>query len=298
MVSASDSGTEEAVALLGEPIEAVPLRHWGRWVGAAAASAFVLLLARAVAINDNIDWNAVAHYLTAGEILSGVVVTLELTILAMVIGIALGIGLAVMRQSHNPVLRAISGAYIFVFRGTPLLVQIILWFNAALLFPRIGVGDFAVETNTIVTAFVAAVLALGLNEGAYMAEIVRGGINAVDGGQLEAANALGMTRGQAFRRVVLPQAMRVIIPPTGNEVINMLKTTALVSVVSAHDLLTNAQAIYSQTYEVVDLLIVASLWYLAMTTVATTAQRMLEKRYSRGVAARPRRRVLRARAAA
>jgi polar amino acid transport system permease protein len=263
-------------------IEAVPVRHWGRWAAAAIALALGVALAFALATNENIDWGAVGGYFFDGAILSGLLVTIELTVLSMVIGIALGIVLAVMRLSSNPVLVTLSTAYTWFFRGTPLLVQIIFWFNIALLFPRLDLGIIDASTNTLITPFVAALLGLALNEAAYMAEIARAGISSVDRGQSEAAHALGFRPYQTMRRIVLPQAMRVIVPPTGNETIAMLKNTSLVAVIAAQDLLTKAQAIYSRTFEVVELLIVASLWYLVLTTVASVGQYQLEQRFARG----------------
>ena len=263
-------------------IVAVPVRHWGRWAGAAAALALLGALISAVATNANIHWDVVLQAFTYQGILSGLAVTIELTLLAMVIGIGLGVLSAVMRLSENPVLRSLSNGYTWLFRGTPLLVQIIFWFNLALVFPRLGIGGVSVSTNAAITPFVAALLGLGLNEGAYMSEIVRGGIAGVDPGQVEAARALGMHHRLVLRRIVLPQAMRIIVPPTGNEVINMLKNTSLVSVIAAHELLTQAQAIYSRNFLVVDLLIAVSLWYLVVTTVFNIGQHYLERHFDRG----------------
>jgi polar amino acid transport system permease protein len=200
----------------------------------------------------------------------------------MLIGIVLGVVVAVMRLSTNPVLKYVSFAFVWLFRGTPVLVQLIIWFNLALIFPHIGPGFAQADTNHVITPFVAALLGLGLNEAAYMSEIVRAGILSVDPGQTEAAHALGMTRTLMMRRIVLPQAMRIIIPPTGNETITMLKTTSLVAVIAANDLLTRAQAIYSSNYAVFELLLVASFWYLALTSVASVFQYFLERRFARG----------------
>lgn len=246
------------------------------------------MLVSAVLTNPNFQWDVVGRYFTSETILAGLRMTLWLTFLVMAGGIALGIVLAVMRLSPNPVLSGASGLYIWFFRGTPVLVQLIIWFNLAALFPRLSVGipfgpEFAVlDSNELITPFVAALLGLGLNEAAYMAEIVRAGIQAVDHGQTEAAQALGLRRTMIMRRVVLPQAMRVIIPPTGNEVISMLKTTSLVSVISLGDLLYNAQIISSRTFEIIPLLLVASIWYLVVTTVLTFVQTRIERRFSRG----------------
>jgi polar amino acid transport system permease protein len=272
-------------------IEAVPARHPGRWVAAFVAGAIALWLIWVMATNENIDWAMVQGYLTTGAIMRGLVVTIALTIASMAVGVLLGALFAVMRMSENPVLRTLSWLYAWFFRGTPVLVQIIFWFNLALLFPKIGIFGADISTNTLITPFVAALLALALNEGAYMSEIVRAGILSIDPGQSEAAHALGLTRGQTLRRIVLPQAMRVIIPPTGNEAISMLKLTSLVSVIAAQDLLTRAQQIYSRNFLVIELLIVVSVWYLVLTTIASIGQHYLERHYARG-SGRPQQRTL------
>ena len=212
----------------------------------------------------------------------------------MAIGIVLGVLLAVMRLSPNPLVSGAAWVYIWFFRGTPVLVQILLWYNIAALYPKFSVGIpfgptfFHFTATTVITPFVAGMLGLGLNEGAYMAEIVRAGIISVPEGQTEAAQSLGMRRLQTIRRIVLPQAMRVIVPPTGNETISMLKTTSLVSVIALPhpELLYAAQLIYSVNYLTIQLLIVASLWYLIVTTVLTIGQYYLERRYARGSARR------------
>jgi len=268
-----------------EPIEAVPVRHWGQLISGVIVSVIVIGILYAVATNKNIAWSVVAENLFGPTILSGLWVTISLTVLSMLIGIVLGIMLAVMRLSPNKVLQGVSAGYIWIFRGTPQLVQLLLWFNLALFFPRLGIGEFSIDTNTLISAFVAALLGLGLNEGAYMAEIVRAGILSVDHGQTEAAMALGMRRRKTMFTIVLPQAMRVIIPPMGNELITMLKMTSLVTVIAAPDLLNRAQTISVRNFYIFELLIVASIWYLVLTTIATFAQARLEKRFARGAAA-------------
>jgi polar amino acid transport system permease protein len=218
----------------------------------------------------------------------GVVVTLELTVLSMLLGVILGVVLAVMRQSPNPVVSQASAVYIWFFRGTPLLLQIFFWFNISSLFPHIDLGIpfgpafIHANGNKLITPLVAAVLGLGLNEGAYMAEIVRAGILSVGEGQTEAASSLGLSRLQTMRHVVLPQAMRVILPPTGNETIAMLKNTSLVSVIAYTELLYTVQEIYAVNYQTIPLLIVAAIWYLAMTSVAYVGQYFIERRFGRG----------------
>jgi polar amino acid transport system permease protein len=219
---------------------------------------------------------------------AGLGMTLLLTLIAMVVGSVIGVIMAVGRQSRNIVVAGAASAYVGFFRGTPLLVQLIFWFNLAALFPTLGLGIPFVppfveaDTNALITPFFAAILGLGLNEGAYMSEIVRAGLLSVDPGQKDAAEALGMRRAQVFRRIVLPQAMRVIIPPTGNETISMLKVTSLVSVIAIPDLLFAAQVIYSQNFKVIPLLITVSIWYLIVTSVLSVGQYFVERRFKRG----------------
>jgi polar amino acid transport system permease protein len=271
-----------------EEIQAVPVRHPGRWIAAGIVAILLAAIIRSIATNPRFEWSVVGQYLTDSRILDGLVVTLELTVLAMLIGIILGVVLALMRLSPNALVSSASWTYIWLFRGTPVLVQILIWFNISALFPTIDLGVpfgpsfIHLDANSIITPFVAGMLALGLNEGAYMSEIVRAGIISVDEGQVEAAQALGMTRLQTMRRVVLPQAMRVIIPPTGNETISMLKTTSLVYVIAATDLLYAANLIYSVNYKVIPLLLVVSIWYLAVTSVLSVGQYYLERYYARG----------------
>lgn len=238
--------------------------------------------------NPGFGWPTVGKYLFDKRILGGLLITLELTLIAMVIGFVVGLVVAVMRMSDNWLLRGVSGAYIWFFRGTPLLVQLLFWGFAAVLFPKIGLGipwgPTLVEwnTNDIISLFAAAILGLGLNEGAYMAEIVRAGLLSVPAGQSEASRAMGFSQLNTLRFVVIPQAMKVIIPPVGNEVISMLKTTSLVIVIGVGDLLYNTQQIYAQNLKQIPLLIVASLWYILLTTILTMGQSRLEKKYSKG----------------
>ncbi len=276
-----------------------PLRHHGRWVFASVVLLLSIAIARSLLSNPNMDWPTIRQYLFASVTLQGVVVTLYLAALAMVIGIVGGILMAVMRLSDNFALSGLSRLFIWFFRGTPVLVQIIFWGYLGALYPTLSIGipftDITFltgRTSDVITAFLAATLALGLNEVAYAAEIVRGGISSIDRGQTEAAYSLGLTPAATTRRIVLPQAMRVIVPPMGNEVITMLKTTALVSVIAGQDLLTNLQRIYSQNYKVIPLLVVASLWYLALTSLLSIPQAWLERRYGRGHSGRPDRSVL------
>jgi len=271
-----------------QPIKAVPVRHPGRWVATAVILVLVAMFFNMAATNANFSWDVVWENLFNSQILKGVWATIWITIVAMIVGVALGVIFAVMRLSPNPVLSNVAMAYIWFFRGTPVLVQLIFWFNLAALVPMLSIGipfgpTFASwDTNDVITPFMAALLGLGLNEGAYMAEIARAGIQSVDEGQSEASSALGMSRAQTMRRIVLPQAMRVIIPPTGNEVISMLKTTSLVSVVALPELLYNTQQIYARTYQTIPLLIVASIWYLILTSVLTIGQFYVERHFGRG----------------
>lgn len=264
-------------------------QHWSWWI----LVAFVALCAGGVikmlVTNPNLQWGVVADYFFTARVLRGVLMTLQLTVLAMLLGILLGIVTAVMRLSPIRILSSVAWAYTWFFRGTPLLVQIIFWFNLGALFPTIDVGlpltgpvFFSEDSNVLITPFVAALLGLALNEGAYMSEIVRGGILSVDHGQNEAAAALGMRSPAIMRRIVLPQAMRVIVPPTGNQVISMLKSTALVSVTSTAELLFTVQQVYNQNFQTIPLLIVASLWYLIITSILSVGQYYLERRFARG----------------
>jgi polar amino acid transport system permease protein len=274
-----------------DEIRAVPVRHPGRWVAAALILLFGASLVHSVATNKLLQWHIVGEFLFDQRILNGVVLTLELTVTAMATGVVLGVVLAVMRLSPNPLVSGTSWLYIWFFRATPVLVQLLFWFNIAAIYrtislgiPFVGVDIVHGSANTVITTYTAALLGLGLNEGAYMAEIVRAGIISVGEGQTDAAQSLGMSRLQIMRRIVLPQAMRVIIPPTGNETISMLKTTSLVIVIalSPPELLGAVQNIYSVNFKPIQLLIVASIWYAAMTSVLYVGQYYLERYYARG----------------
>jgi polar amino acid transport system permease protein len=271
-----------------DDIEAVPVRHPGRWVAGAVILVLGAALVRSAATSPGFQWGVVGDYLFDKRIMEGLMVTLELTVISMAIGIVLGVVMAIMRLSPNPLISKSSWLYIWFFRGTPVLVQLLFWYNIAALYPKIGLGiPFGPtfvhpDANTLITAFRAAVLGLGLNEGAYMAEIVRAGIISVEEGQSDAARSLGMTRLQTMRRIVLPQAMRVIIPPTGNETISMLKTTSLGSVITVTEILYSSQLIYSVNFKPIPLLIVVSIWYLACTSILYVGQYYLERYYGRG----------------
>jgi len=277
---------------LSNPIQAVPVRHPGRWLAAAVILVLAAMLAHTLVTNENFHWDVVGRYLTTESILNGLKNTLILTALSMAIGIVGGIGLAVMRLSANPLMSWTAAGYIWLFRGTPVITQLLFWFYLGALFPRLGLGIpfgptfVSVDTNSLIAPFTAALLGLGLNEAAYMAEIVRGGILSVEHGQTEAAEALGMTRARILRRIVLPQAMRVIIPPVGNEVIGMLKTTSLASAIGVSEILSQAQHIYFVNSRIMELLIVCAIWYLATVSVLSIGQFYLERHYAKGATSR------------
>lgn len=270
------------------PLDAVPVRHPGRWLAIGLVAVVAVGMAASMVTNARFRWGVVGDYLFSRPILEGVRLTLILTVVAQALGILIGVVLAIMRLSPNPVLSRGAWAYIWFFRGTPLLVQLIFWYNLSALYPEIALkipfGPVLASgnANDVITPFAVAILGLGLNEGAYAAEIVRGGILGIDRGQSEAAKALGLTHMQTLRRIVLPQAMRLIVPPIGNQTILMLKTTSLVSVLALADLLYAAQAIYARTFQTMPLLIVVSLWYLTITSVLTVGQHYLERHFSSG----------------
>jgi polar amino acid transport system permease protein len=275
-------------AVTGEHLVIVPTHRPGRWVATAIGVLLVALAARSVATNPNFEWPVVGQYLFADIILSGLLLTLWLTVAAMLIGIVLGMILAVMQLSSNPLLPGFVKVFLWFFRGTPVLVQLIFWYNLAALYPTLSIGvPFGptlaeASANDLITPWTAALLGLGLHEAAYMCEIIRGGLLSVEWGQSDAARALGMRQTQTLRRIVLPQAMRFILPPTGNQTIGMLKTTSLVSVIALSDLLYSAQRVYSRTYETIPLLLVACAWYLVATSALSLGQKYIERYFSRG----------------
>ncbi|WP_370677925.1 amino acid ABC transporter permease [Pleomorphomonas sp. PLEO] len=252
----------------------------GKRIGITSIVVFaVAALAAYIMTSGAFNWTIIWAFLLHPAILSGLVMTLELTALSMIVGVLLGVALAVMAVSRYPAVSAASMLYVWMFRGTPLLVQLIFWFNIALVFPTVGFGGWSISVNMLVTPFMAALLGLGLNEAAYMSEIVRAGISSVDKGQREAAQSVGLGGGQVMAHIILPQALKVIIPPTANQTIGMLKNTSLVSVIGAQELLTKSEDIYARNFQVIELLIVASLWYLALTTIASGIQFWLERRF-------------------
>jgi polar amino acid transport system permease protein len=275
-----------------DDIKAVPVRRPGRWIAAFLVLLFAASFIRFLITDSAMKWNVIGQNLFDPRVLDAVVRVMYLTVLSMLFGVFLGVILAVMRLSPNPILKSASWIYIYVFRGTPLLVQIVFWYNIAALFPLpahlidIGIpfGPALVHpnANALITVFVAAFFGLSFNEGAYMAEIVRAGIISVPEGQGEAAASLGMGRMQIMRRIVLPQAMRVILPPTGNEFISMLKNTSLASVISYAEIYFVTQDIAAVNFYVPQLLIVGSIWYLALTSVAYVGQYFLERNVGQG----------------
>ncbi|WP_371776182.1 amino acid ABC transporter permease [Streptomyces sp. NBC_01438] len=265
-----------------EAIKAIPVRHYGRYVSAVIAIAALVAIIYAFS-QGKINWGAVPDYFFDDRIVKGVGQTLLLTALSMVIGVVGGILLAVMRLSKNPVTSSIAWSYIWFFRGTPVLVQLFVWFNLGLVFQYINLGPIYKDYwSSFMTPLLTALLGLGLNEAAYMAEICRAGLLSVDEGQTEASHALGMSHGKTLRRVVIPQAMRVIVPPTGNEVINMLKTTSLVAAVQFYELFKYAQDIGQASGAPVEMYFLAAAWYLIMTSVLSVGQYYLERYYARG----------------
>lgn len=275
--------------LAAAPLKAIPPKHYGQWLTVAAVAVLGAALVVALARNENLDYAVVGEYLTSASIMQGLLTTFQLTAISMVLGVLIGMVVAVARMSGNRVLQALAGFYIWFFRGVPLIVQILIWGNFSLLFSTLGVGIpftnimfFEFETNAVITTFVASILGLALHEGAYMAEVVRGGILGVDLGQEEAATALGMSGALAMRRVILPQAMRIIIPPTGNQLISLLKASSLVSVIAGGDLMTAVNDVAAANYRTIEMLLVGTFWYLAIVTVLSLGQRFLERRASRG----------------
>lgn len=261
----------------------------GTWISAVIVALLVLGLISFLVRNEVFDWPTVATYLLDVKVVQGVGWTLLITVLSMVLGTVVALTAAIMRRSENPVLRGVSWAYIFVFRGTPVYTQLVFWGLFTVIVPKLAVGVpfgpelFALETRDYFPAFWAAVVGLGLNEGAYLAEIIRSGLNSVGKGQSEAAKALGMSNGKILRRIIIPQAMRVIVPPLGNETIGMLKTTSLVLAVPfTLDLTFATNAIANKLYAPIPLLVVAAIWYLAITSVLMVGQHFLERYFGRG----------------
>ncbi|MFC9247974.1 amino acid ABC transporter permease [Streptomyces sp. NPDC057136] len=258
----------------------VPVRRTGQWAAAVAVLILLALALSSVVRNDAFQWEVVGAYFTTAAVLRGLGLTLWLTALVMVLGFALGTVLAVLRLSANRVLQAVSWGYVWLFRSTPILVQLLFWFNIGSLYPQI----LGVSTVNLLGPVTVAVIGLTLHEAAYAAEVVRGGILSVERGQLEAAHSLGLGPWRRLRRIVLPQAMRSIVPPAGNMLIGTLKGTSIVSIIAVQDLLYSVQLVYHRTYQVIPLLLVATLWYVAVTSLLSIGQHYIERHYARGTA--------------
>ncbi|MGQ4513218.1 ABC transporter permease subunit [Streptomyces sp. DW26H14] len=270
------------------PDRIVPRRHPGRLLSAAVALLVFAMVVNSVVRNPHFQWHVVGQYFTTRAVLDGLVLTLWLTAAVMALGFLIGTLLAVLRLSANPVLRTLSWGYVWIFRSTPILVQLLFWFNIGALYPRLGLGiPFGPEFVTVKTvnlfgAGLTALIGLTLHESAYAAEVVRGGILSVDAGQSEAAAALGLSRWRVLRRIVVPQAMRSIVPTAGNMLIGTLKGTSIVSVLAVQDLLYSVQLVYNRTYQIIPLLMVATIWYIIVTSVLSFGQYYVERYYARG----------------
>ncbi|WP_329454287.1 amino acid ABC transporter permease [Streptomyces sp. NBC_01497] len=269
-------------------VRIVPRRHPVRLLSAAVALLVLAMVVNSVVRNRHFQWNVVGRYFTTRAVLDGLVLTLWLTAAVMALGFLIGTLLAVLRLSTNPVLRTLSWGYVWIFRSTPILVQLLFWFNIGALYPRLGLGiPFGPEFVTVKTvnlfgAGLTALIGLTLHESAYAAEVVRGGILSVDAGQSEAAAALGLSRLRVLRRIVVPQAMRSIVPTAGNMLIGTLKGTSIVSVLAVQDLLYSVQLVYNRTYQIIPLLMVATIWYVIVTSVLSFGQYYVERHYARG----------------
>jgi polar amino acid transport system permease protein len=293
--------TKTAERAQPEAITAVPVRHPGRWVATVILAIVAAMFVHMLVTNEAFQWRFMFDNMFRPPVIEGVRTSLTLTVLAMVIGVVLGVVIAMMRLSPNPILSTAAWVYTWFFRAVPRVVLLVLFGNLGILYARYEFGLpfdrqlgnllgvdfdgrlFGLDARTVLTGFVAGLLGLALSEAAYMAEIVRAGMKAVDPGQQEAAQALGMARGTSLRRIVLPQAMRVIVPPTGNETIAMLKDTSLVAFVPVtNELFFQLQAIGARTFQVFPMLVAACLWYLAMTSVLMVGQYYVERYFSRG----------------
>ncbi len=275
-------------------IHALPVKRTGPVVAAVIVALLAAMLVQGLVTNPRFEWNIVWKYLFNENVLEGISYTLLLTVISMVVAIILSVILAIMRKSSNPVLRGVSWFFIWFFRGTPVYTQLVFWGLFSVLVPKLSLGIpftsvtfWSIDSSTIITAFNAAWIGLALNEAAYLSEIVRAGLEAVDPGQTEAAKALGMKPSLIMRRIILPQAMRIIIPPTGNETIGMLKTTSLVLAVPfTLELQFATNAIANRIYKPIPLLLVACIWYLLITSILMVIQSRLEKHFGKGFEAR------------
>lgn len=274
------AGSTAGVEVRDPSTRPIPLKHHSYWISGVVAVFLVGGIAYGFATNEHIGWPTISRYLFSDPILQGVRVTIELSLVSQVFAVIIGCLLALLGESRNPVYRAVVKAYVGFFRGLPLLILLLICFNAALFIPRVGFGGLSWDTNSLIDGFTAAIIGLSLHEGAFMVEIIRAGFLSVPVGQREAAQSIGMKQGATMRSIVIPQAIRVIIPPTGNQFISLLKASSLVAVIGGGDLLTRAQQIYGSNFQVIPLLLVAALWYLFLVTLATIGQHFLEKKYS------------------
>jgi polar amino acid transport system permease protein len=262
--------------------------HPGRMVIATLALLMVVFVLQGLVRNNNFQWHVVRYYFFAPSVLDGIRTTISLTVISMAIALVVAVALANMRLAHNAVLRSLAGVYVWFFRSVPLLVLLILGFNFSVIYPTLGLGIpfghqlFSVSLAHLLTAYWTAALAFGLQQAAYTSETIRASILAVPTGQREAAQALGMTPARSFFRIIFPQAMKIAIPPIGNDTINLLKGTSLVAFIAVPDLLYSVQTIYNRTYQVVPLLMVACLWYMIFVSILSAGQYYLEKKLSRG----------------
>ncbi|MGW1715022.1 amino acid ABC transporter permease [Streptomyces sp. NPDC002156] len=269
-------------------LKVIPVRHYARWAAAAAVLVLAAQFTHGLITNPVWEWNVFADYVLSETIVQAVGVTLQLTAYATVLGFLLGAVLAFMRLSRSPVLQTVAWTYIWIFRSIPMIVQLVFWFNLGALYDRLGVGIpfgpvfWSVDSNTLIGTIGAAIIGLTLHQAAYAAEIVRGGVIAVDHGQLEAAAALGIPRLRQIRRIVLPQAMRAILPTAGNEIVGLLKGTSVVYVMAIGELFYQVQVIYGRNGRVIPLLLVATAWYVVLTSLLTVAQYYVERHYARG----------------
>lgn len=290
--SITNSSKNHADSVQSEKI--LPVKKPGPIIAGIIVAVLACSLLYGIVTNPRFEWDVVGIYLISDNVLAGIGWTLLLTVIAMLISVVLAVGLAMMRKSDNPVLRGVSWFFIWFFRGTPVYTQLVFWGMFAVLVPRLGVGIpftsvefWSIDSNVVMTSLTAAVVGLSLNEAAYLSEIVRAGLEAVDTGQVEAAKALGMGKALTMRRVILPQAMRIIVPPLGNETIGMLKTTSLVLAVPfTLELQFATNAIANRIYKPIPLLLVASIWYLIITSILMVLQSMLEKHFGKGFEAR------------
>ncbi len=284
----ADSVTPDHPSAHAEPPRIVNAPRPGRWIAAVVVAVLVAMAGHAVVTNDNLHWDLVWLFLPTHHVVSGLYLTLWLTAVVTVLGLVLGAVLAVMRLSENPVLQAVSWTYVWLFRSVPLLVQLLFWFSIGALYPRLSIGipfgpEFAsADARQLISPVVAAIIGLTLHEAAFGAEIIRGGIASVDAGQVEAAKSLGLSKGRTYRRILLPQAMRAIVPAAGNLLIGTLKGTAVVSVIAVSDLLLSVQLIYNRIYQIIPLLLVATIWYVIVTSVLSVGQYYVERRFARG----------------